>query len=381
MLHAAAGGFFDGVLSDTKLDLGAGWFALGLSTDRPERFQGFHGENLLLVIDEASGVDERIFEAAEGFLTSEGARVLMIGNPTRSSGQFHAAFTKERALWHRIQVSALDTPNLTRETVDERAQRALVSGRWVEQARRKWGEASPLWQVRVLGEFPSQADDSVVALADVEDAQARGLPIGHPIVVAVDVARFGSDETVVALRQGDHVRIAASWGGRDTMTTAGRVLRIARDTRARTGRAPAIVVDDAGLGGAVTDRLREIDEFTVIAFNGANSARAPHEYPNRRSEAWFDLAERLATIDLDPDEQLAADLLAPSYAIDSRGRRVVEAKDAMKRRLGRSPDRADAVLMAFSDMAGDAGSPGVGGESIFSDGRDLCPAITASSVF
>ena len=100
--HPAADGFFDGMLYDTRLELAPDWFAIGLSTDRPERFSGHHAEHLLLVVDEASGVDEAIFEAAEGFLTSESARVLLIGNPTSLAGQFHAAFHSERGLWNCV---------------------------------------------------------------------------------------------------------------------------------------------------------------------------------------------------------------------------------------------------------------------------------------
>lgn len=106
-------------------------------------------------------------------------------------------------------------------------------------------------------------------------------------------------------------------------------------------------MDDAGVGGGVVDRLRELGEFRVVAFNGAGVARDRREHPNRRSESWFAFAEQLGDVDLDGDEQLAADLLAPAYKLDSQRRRVVEAKSATKRRLGRSPDRADAVLMAF----------------------------------
>jgi len=348
VMYAASDGFFGGELTDTKLELGVDWFAVGLSTDRPERFSGHHGEHLLLIVDEASGVDERIFEAAEGFLTSESARVLLLGNPTTLAGTFHRAFHSERALWNTVTVSALDTPAFTGEEVSEALLRRLPSRAWVETAKKKWGEASPLYQVRVLGEFPSTADDTVCPLADVELAQARRVETGSPIVVACDPARFGSDETVIAVRHGSRVRIAATYGKKDLMDTAGRILRVARAEAGKGSARPVIVVDDVGVGGGLVDRLRELAEFKVVAFNGAGRARDSREYPNARSQAWFDFAGRLPGIDLDDNEQLAADLVAPSYRLDSRGRRVVEAKAETKKRLGRSPDRADAVLMAFS---------------------------------
>ena len=346
--HAEARGYFDGDLTDTRLELAADWFALGLSTDTPSRFQGFHAEHLLLVIDEAAGVEEGIFEAAEGYLTSPESRLLLLGNPTTISGSFHAAFHSQRDLYNTISVSAFDTPAFTGEEVPPAILRRLVSKHYVETARKRWGEGSPLWDVRVLGQFPKQSDDTVVALGELEAAQARSTGPGFPLIVTCDVARFGSDETVIAVRRGNQVRIVKSYGGQDTMATAGHVLRAAREAAATSETRPAIIVDDVGVGGGVTDRLREIGEYRVVPFNAGASPRERDEYPNRRSEAWFDFAERLPSLDLDADEQLAADLLAPKYKVDSRGRRVVESKDETKRRLGRSPDRADAMLMAFS---------------------------------
>jgi hypothetical protein len=330
----------------TRLTMARDWFAVGVSTDQPERFQGHHAEHLLLIVDEASGVDESIYEASEGFLTAEGGRVLLIGNPTQTAGQFYRAFHSERAMWNQIHISAYDTPNFTGETVPDEVARNMVSAAWVDEKRTQWGEDSPLFQVRVLGEFPSAADDQIIGLGAVEEAQRREVAPQAPAVVACDVARFGSDETVIVVRKGEHVRIVATYTGKSLMETAGRIAQEARalDSTFR------IVVDDAGLGGGVTDRLREVG-YTVEAFNGGTAAHEPELYPNRRSEAWFTFAEALGGIDLDPDAQLAADLVAPRYSLDSRGRRVVEAKDITKRRLGRSPDRADAVLMAFAPPA------------------------------
>ena len=204
----------------TKLELGDRWFALGLSTNEPERFQGHHSDHLLLVVDEASGVDERIYEASEGFLTAEGAKVLLIGNPTRVGGQFHRAFTTERARWNPIHVSVFDSPNYTGEPVTEEAARALPRPEWAEEMRVAWGEESPMYQVRVLGNFPSTGEDNVVDLGEVEAAQLRTVQpeADAPRVIGCDVARFGSDETVIVYRHGWCVRIVEKYTGRDTRT-------------------------------------------------------------------------------------------------------------------------------------------------------------------
>jgi phage terminase large subunit len=348
LAYQRAGGFIGGEIFDTRLELGIDWLALGLSSDRGERFQGHHAEHLLIVVDEASGVEQQIYEALEGSLTSPGARLLLIGNPTQTSGEFFNAFHSSRRFYNCIHVPASVTPNFTGERVGGRVAERLVSKQWVRGMRAKWGPRSPLYAVRVEAEFPGQSDDSVISLAEVEAAQSRSLGPGSPLVLAVDVARFGSDETVIALRRGNVVRIAKSYGGRDLMHTSGEVIRLARELRDTSGVSPLVVIDDAGLGGGVTDRLREVGEFRVYPFLGAESARRRDDYPNRRSESWFALAEMLGLLDIDSHDELAADLLAPRYRLDGQGRRVVEAKSETKRRLRRSPDRGDAVCMAFS---------------------------------
>jgi hypothetical protein len=216
----------------------------------------------------------------------------------------------------------------------------------VDEKKAQWGEDSPTYQIRVLGEFPTAADTQIMGLAAIEAAQQREVAPEPPAIVACDVARFGSDETVIAIRLGRNVRIARAYHGKDLMQTCGHIVEVVRHLR-NQGVDARIVVDDAGLGGGVTDRLRE-QGYSVDAFNGGERAADPSLYPNRRSEAWFAFSEVLGTLDLDDDPQLAADLVAPRYKVDSAGRRVVEPKDTTKKRLGRSPDRADAVLMAYA---------------------------------
>jgi integrase len=203
--YQAAAGYFGGELYDTRLELGVDWLALGLSTDRPERFQGHHAEHLLLVIDEASGVDEQIFEASAGFLTSPGARVLMIGNPTKTSGEFFAAFHSARGFYNTIHVPAKSTPAFTREKLPDDVKRRLVSKQWVEEHERKWGKRSPLYQVRVQAEFPSQSDD-----------------------VAALIGSMGKGERYET-KDGEVVKVEggkpfAAWTVRGTVTVLGRVL-------------------------------------------------------------------------------------------------------------------------------------------------------------
>ena len=348
--HASGGFFGDAALTDTRLELGPQHFAIGLSTGEAERFSGFHSERLLVILDEASGVPEDVWEAAETLITSPGSRLVAVGNPTRLATSFHRAFSTDREQYRTMAISAFDSPAVTGEPMAPAALAKLVGPEWIESRRRAWGERSPTWAVRVLGEFASTSDDTVCSLEDVEAAQTRELEPGWPLVVAVDVARFGGDSTVLLVRAGNVARVERVFGGRDLMQVTGAVVELGRQLEEETGRKPFVVIDDAGLGGGVVDRLRELRVFPKVhAFLGAHAAREAREYPNRRSQAWFDLSDLLPQLDLDADdEELAADLLSPRYSLDSQGRRVVEPKSEVKKRLHRSPDRGDALCMAFA---------------------------------
>ena len=168
-----------GTLSRTSLELSHGHFAIGLSTDVPEQFQGFHSGNILFVVDEASGVSEDIYEAIEGSMTTDQARLLLIGNPTRRSGTFYEAFHARRNLWHNIHISALDTPNLNLEIESPTGPPGhsgigpipgLPTPEWVAEAAKNWGPKSPLYQIRVLGDFPSHGTDNLIGLTYLEGA-------------------------------------------------------------------------------------------------------------------------------------------------------------------------------------------------------------------
>jgi hypothetical protein len=347
-LHSSARiqGGLGGTCLQTQLMLPDGRYALGLST-RPgqeESFQGHHAPHILLLYDEASGIPEPVYEAGEGYMTTEGARMLMIGNPTRAEGRFYQAFHGERGKFATHHISVFDTPNFTGEKVPARMATRLVSKPWVEE-RRHW-EGTALWDVKVMGDFSKRADDTVISLALVEDAQSREVLPPAPdreAVVAVDVARFGSDETVISTLIGNEVRIHDVYHGQDTVITAAETKKVYDELRAGKGAA-RVVVDDSGVGGGVTDILKH-GGVKVFGFNAGESAIESDNFPNARSESWFRMAERLTHLRIPEDEQLAADLLSPRYKLDKDGRRVVEPKDETKKRLGRSPDRADSVNM------------------------------------
>jgi hypothetical protein len=329
-----------GNLLQTELRLDDRWFAFGFATDDPDRFQGLHAEHLLVVVDEAAGIDEEIWTAIEGVLTSAHVRLLAIGNPSGPSGRFYDLFRTPGVA--KIHISAFDTPNLQAGGI---VIPGLITPDWVEDKRQRWGEGSPLYQSRVLGRFPEASADALIPLSWVQAAQERSLEPGGPVVLGVDVARFGTDETVIYVRRGPVARLVHAGAQEDTMQTTGRVVRALAETGATRAQ-----VDAVGIGAGVVDRLREMGK-PVVEMQASEAASDPERFANRRAEWYWALRERFEAgeIDLDPaDEVLAAQLTAIKYRIDSRGRIVIESKDEMKRRGLPSPDRADALALAWA---------------------------------
>lgn len=347
----------------TKLELGPEWFAIGQSTDQPERFQGHHADHLLLVVDEASGVAEAIFEAAEGFLTAEGAKVLLIGNPTQLGGQFYRAFTSESTRWHQIHVSTLDTPNYTGEQVPADVARALPRKDWAAEMAEAWGEDSPVYQVRVLGNFATNAADSVIPLAWVEAAQwrwreqhDRGEDLGPLKTIGADIARTGTDRTVLAPRHGLTITELKRLPHQGTMETAGHLKGALSVMSDNPLLMPTAIVDVIGIGAGVVDRLREL-EVGVVAFNASEATTRRDKtgqlgFINKRAAAWWNLREMLdpandIPVALPPDDKLTGDLTTPKWTVQSGGKIKIESKDEIRKRLGRSTDDGDAVVQAF----------------------------------
>jgi phage terminase large subunit len=345
----------------TKLEMGPEWFAIGQSTDQPERFQGHHADHLLLVVDEASGVAETIFEAAEGFLTAEGAKVLLIGNPTQLGGQFNRAFTSERERWHQVHVSTFDTPNYTGETVPPDVARALPRAGWAEEMADAWGEDSPVYQVRVLGNFATNAADSIIPLAWVEAAQHRWQDQDHtqlgPLkTIGADIARSGTDRTVLAIRHDLTITELRRLPHQGTMETAGHIKAALSAMSDLPFLAPTAIVDVIGIGAGVVDRLREL-EVGVVPFNAAERSdrkdkTAQLGFINKRAAAWWNLREMLdpaneTLVALPPDDKLTGDLTTPKWRVQSGGKIQIESKDDIRKRLGRSTDDGDAVVQAY----------------------------------
>ena len=342
-LYRRANYSLGGKLLDTRLEMSEGRFALGLSADSDEEFQGFHSPNMLIVVDEAEGVEETIYEAIESLMTSENCKLLLIGNPTTTSGGFRRAFYEDRELYRTVTISAMDSPNVKEGRVDIRG---LVSRRWVEERKKVWGEENPIYQARVLGEFPDQGEDMLIPLSLLEAAVKREMPepsATEPVILAVDVARFGSDKSVILRRRGTVVEEIDGYRGMDTMKLAGRVI----DAMNRCDP-DEVVVDEVGIGAGVVDRLRE-QGYRVQGVNVGMAARDSDHFANLRAEGFWNLRQLFLEggVEIPSDNELVGQLAGLRYTFNSLGRVIIESKEDMRRRGAASPDKADAMMLAF----------------------------------
>ena len=327
------------------------WYAVGITAKNAGAFQGRHHPRLLVIVDEAAEVSEDIHLAISTLATGAENTILMIGNPTLNVGTFADSF-KAPDIWHPIRLSCLDHPNVVsgQELIP-----GAVTREWLAERRRVWGEHHPFWGPRVLGEFPHISVKGVIPLswldrARNDEAHQKALQEAElarvPRVAGLDVARYGDNACVLTIRRGDAVERIDTWAHVNLMETAGRAIRAIRDDEIKT-----LVVDAAGLGAGVVDRLLELHQ-PVLAYNGGHRAFTPSTFGNRRSELWWHLRRRFEEQRLwfprNVPPFLLRDLLAPEYAIASTGRLRVETKEQLLERGFPSPDFADSLVMCFA---------------------------------
>ena len=384
-----------GKLTRTRLDFAPNRYAYGFSTNTEDKFQGFHSGNILVIVDEASGVDEFIYYAVSGILTTQNAKLLMIGNPHGLAGTFYDAFHKSRKQFHTVHISAFDTPAFTEagitaeniadleypDPVDDpdvipaentvipadahvipadagtqgktnhansRIPYGLSTPRWALRLFNSHGPQSSVYQTRVAGQFPSQANDTLIPLRDVEAAVKRPhivQPDDKPIV-GLDVARFGDDKTVIIVRKGTRVLRIEELRKSDLVNTTGRVITVADEFKARD-----IMIDEVGIGAGVLDTLKQDRKFITTGINGGSRADDPNKYGNLRAQLFDGLRQRFADgdISIPNDPELISQLAALTYRYNARGQLLLESKEMIKGHGRQSPDKADALAYAFAE--------------------------------
>ena len=348
---AAAGDALPGRITESKYVIDDNRFAIAFSSNSHHNIQGFHSPNLLVVVTEAQGVKQAYMEALKRL---NPAKVLLIGNPLSHEGELYDSHHAKSALYHQITISAFDSPNFRRKRFRIPG---LVTPEDVEHHRRDWGGDSPLYIASVLGQFPDALDDSLTtrnhvdraiarheeqAEADPEGEERRGLPYR----MGVDVARFGADESVICIRRGYRVeRLIPLRRGLDNMQVADEV-----KAWADALEVPAVFVDGTGLGAGVVDRLSQLG-VPVIGVDVGGKARRPAQFADLRAEIFWEVARLLRedAAAIPNDSVLVGQLLALRYDVSSTGRIRLESKSKLRKRGVASPDRADALALAFME--------------------------------
>lgn len=381
----------EGRLTDGDID--PAHFAGGYTARNADSFQGDHEENLLIIFEEATGIHEQFWTAADGMLSSgRGNRWLAIMNPTDTTSYAYQEFLS--GTWKTIQISAFDHPNITAELWGRpKPYPKAISLSWLNQRLEQWCmklgpddaqqpeldfcwppldfcEArglDPVWyrpdarfEGRVMGRWPSSSSDSIWSdglfrLACVPKEELIRDSVSRTVQIGCDVARFGDDETTIHVRQGGISIYHEYYQGRDTAFTAGRLKDLCIKYAPLCGLEPfqiPVLIDDSGVGGGVVDQK---GYYHFIGIGAGTKALDEEKYDKRRSELWFTAAERcrenrldLSLLDPVSRDKLRKQLMSPIWKLDSHGRRVVEAKEITKKRLKRSPDDADALNLAYA---------------------------------
>jgi hypothetical protein len=319
-------------------------------------FQGIHARYVLVIIDEACGIPEQLWIAADALTTNSDCRLFAIGNPDNPASYFRKV-CRPGSGWNVIGISAFDSPNLTGEEVPEEIALALVGRDWVQEKLLEWGEDNPLYLSKVLGEFSEDSEHQIVRTSDV--AKCR---LDHelkytaddllPVELGVDVGG-GGDETVIRERRG---RVAGrEWRAHTDRPEllAPMVLKAILDTGAT-----AVKIDSIGVGFGVIGELRNLSvkgvhSAQIIGVNVAEGASESDKYQNLRAQLWWDVGRILSERGgwdlsrMDNADTTVAQLLEAQWFINDKGKIQVEKKEEIRKRLKRSPDNADALLLAF----------------------------------
>lgn len=321
----------------------------------PAAFQGIHAEYVLVIIDEACGVPKTIFDAADALVTNEGSRMLAIGNPDDAGAHF-AEVCKTGSGWNVIHIDGLETPNFTDEPVPDEIRPLLLSRTWVEERKARWGENSPLYIAKVRGLFPEDADDGVVRaskLAQVRrgiEDQAAIMARAVPVELGVDVGA-GGDETVIRERRGKYAGRVWKDHSADPEQVVGKVVNAIRETGATVVKIDVIGIGWGVAGWLEAQRRTGVHAAKIVKVNVGAGSTQPKRFPRLRDQIWWEIGRELCEDDgwnlAQIDDDTAAQLLAPKYNLDASGRIKVEQKDETRSRIGRSPDDADALLLAY----------------------------------
>lgn len=362
----------------TELKLGPTRYAVGLSTsvtkqDEGVRFQGFHAPHILFILDEAPGIAPEIHEAIEGARAGGDVRILQLGNPTISSGTFYDIFKEQRTGWNLFTISAFDTPNLQDcylEFEDEEGVKIrvghgqrnllelsederlinplpyLTTKQWVFERYHELGPNDPVFQARVLGQFPNQSQDSLLSLAWIEAARIRDLAPSDrdKIRIGIDVAGPGEDETVLTAVRGPRILVQKGWAKADPR---GEVVAMLNEL----GREniEAVNVDCVGIGWGMYLHLQDLG-FPVFPINVGEEPTDKERFFNLKAELYWGLRERYKGGDVcgEIEDKAVGQLGGIRWKLTPAGKIQIESKEEARKRGVKSPDRAESIMLAYA---------------------------------
>lgn len=335
-----------GELTHCKIQINPKWQALGIPSSEEERFMGFHAEHILVVFDEASGIPPPIYTAASGNLTSQHSRWLLIGNPLSPSGQFYD--NSKNPNWHKIHISAFDSPAIK----EPDKYPYLVNQKWIMEREAEWGKSSPMYIARVLGEFPTESDDTLIPLSWIEaavkrymDEPSKKLLVSDHVYLGVDIASKGNDKTVCATYQPNKILPLKKAQGRELSTVKHLVTQ---EAIAAGTKLMQITMDETGLGGGPTSDMRQMG-YPTVGINFAQKAANKRFFKRLKDEIIWNLREvfRAGEIAIPLDDELINQLASIKYKTDQNvGMIEVESREEMTARGLKSPDCAWAVALA-----------------------------------
>lgn len=379
-----------GNMMKTRWEIDTDWFATGFTAKVPEKFFGFHSDYILVIIDEASGMEEPIYKGVRAITPNENAHTLYIGNPTNADGTFAAAFKNPRV--KQFTISAFDSPNLKANNITDVEQLkkvftpppgvepldhkpkfnlpypALISPTAVYERYMEWGIDNPFWQALIMAEFPDQPEDTLIPMNLILAAMDPELNADWdiedgPNEYGGDIARYGSDRTVIIPRRGGLVRPSRVYTRQSTDLTTDRIISSMQEDGCIDDPRTVVRIDDSTMGGGVTDQLirRKRDQYknayfyqvAPILFN--QRPDNTNKFYDKRAEMYWTIRERFYNKNIrfeKKDMELAGELGSVRYEITPKGLIRIEQKDEIKKRTGKSPDKADALVLAFAKSIG-----------------------------
>jgi hypothetical protein len=372
--HAHAKAPLGGSCKKTQLFLDDNWFALGISPridteDDGKRLTGFHNKHLLVVFDEAPACNPKLWDIKETLMTSANVRFLAIGNPVEATGHFYNGFRKEHV--NAINMNIFDSPNFKENKIKnvkdliklaemdiEKREKAfskmtnpyhsLTTPRWAVERLLEWKVDSPMFKSRVIGEFPDQTTDTIISLSSLEKCKNGYIETKTGKILSVDVARFGSDFTVIYGTENGRQIYKEKWNGQDLVKTA-NILK----NKILYEQYLTVVVDDTGLGGGVTDILRDfikqngLTRVNILPVNFAQKSQ-DEQFDGIVTEMWFNAKRIIEDMEIliNDEGNLFSELTDRKYKFTVKGKFKVESKDEYKKRSnGKSPDEADALIL------------------------------------